>query len=253
MGTCDALRSRMGIARTPRDKRDLSKHETVYQDPDYERIGPFGSSRHEKVTAGVLAGGTSLETIGGLVALVAAIIGFASAPFQMAGIATIALGVAVFAQGIAIVSRWKDAVRRIQGTRVKERELAGGITTEVFAGLVGVVLGIVGLAGVNPLVVYPAAVAVFGGALLLGGAAQPDLVYLSPDKNPKFARVTYDAIQTSGGIMVLVGVAAGVLGILGLLQVGPILTLTLVGLLAIAAALVFAGGVLTARLLHRFT
>jgi hypothetical protein len=245
---------RMGTARTGREKRDLSKHETLYQDPDYDVIQPFGGTRRqERVTAGVLAGGSSLETLGGLVALVAAIVGFASAPFQMAGIATIALGIAVFAQGIAIVSRWKEAVRRIQGTRVKERELAGGITTEVFAGIVGVVLGIVGLAGIQPLIVYPVAVVVFGGALLLGGAAQPDLVYLSPDKNPKFARLTYDAIQTSGGIMVLVGVAAAVLGILGLLQVGPILTLTLVGLLAIASALVFAGGVLTARLLHRFT
>jgi hypothetical protein len=171
----------------------------------------------------------------------------------MAGIATFALGIAVLAQGLAIVSRWKDAMRRIQGTRVKERELAGGISTEVFAGMVGVVLGIVGLSGVHPLIVYPVALIVFGGALLLGGAAQPDLVYLSPDKNPKFARLTHDAIQTSGGIMVLVGIAGAVLGILGLLQVGPILTLTLVGMLAIAAALVFAGGVLTARLLHRFS
>jgi hypothetical protein len=244
----------MGTARLGRDKRDFSKHETLYQDPDYDRIGPFGITRHQdRVTTGVLAGGTSLETLGGLVALVAAIVGFASAPFEMAGIATIALGVAVFAQGIAIISRWKDALRRIQGTRVKERELAGGITTEVFAGLVGIVLGVVGLAGIQPLIVYPVAVVVFGGALLLGGSAQPDLVYLSPDKNPKFARLTYDAIQTSGGIMVLVGVAAAVLGILALLKVGPILVLALVGLLAIAAALVFAGGVLTARLLHRFT
>lgn len=244
----------MGTARTGRDKRDLSRHETVYQDPDYDRIRPFGGvRREERVTRGVIAGGSSLETLGALVALVAAIVGFASAPFQMTGIAVIAIAIALFAQGIAIVSRWKDTMRRIEGTKAKRQEVIGGVSTEIFAGLAGVVLGVIGLAGVYPLIVYPAALTMFGGALLLGGAAQPDLVYVAPDKNPKFARVTFDAIQTSGGIMILVGVAAAVLGILALLEVGPILTLSLVGLLAIGSALVFAGGVLTARLLHRFS
>ena len=76
------------------------------------------------------------------------------------------------------------------------------------------------------------------------------LVFLAPEKNPKVARVTYDAIQTSGGIMVIVGIAACVLGVLALLAVGPVLVLTLVALLAIGAALLFAGGALTARLVR---
>jgi hypothetical protein len=243
----------MGSVRTGRDRRDLSKHETVYEDPAYERIQRFRSRRPEAVTRTVLAGGSSLETLGGLVAFAAAIIGFASAPFQMTGIAILAIAIALFAQGIAIVARWSDAMQRIEGTRAKRQEVVGGVSTEIFAGLAGVVLAVVGLAGLYPLIVYPAALTLFGGALLLGGGAQPDLVYLAPDKNARFARLTFDAIQTSGGIMVLVGVAAAVLGVLALLEVGPILTLCLVGLLAIAASLVFAGGVLTARLLHRFT
>lgn len=244
----------MGYARSGRDKRDFSKHETVYQDPDYERIRPFGAqTRQERVTRGVIAGGSSLETLGGLTALVVGIVGFGTLPFQMAGIATIAVGVGLFAQGISVMSRWREAIRRIEGTRVKPQELVGGVSTEAFAGLVGIVLGIVALAGISPLVMLPAAVTLYGGSLLLGGAAQPDLVYLAPDKNPKFARMTYNAIQTSGGVMVLVGVGAAVLGILALLEAGPILTLTLVGLISIAGALVFAGGVLTARLLHRFS
>jgi hypothetical protein len=113
------------------------------------------------------------------------------------------------------------------------------------------VLGILALSGVNPLVVLPTAVTVYAGALLLGGATQPDLVFLAPERNPRIAKLTYDAIQTSGGVMVLVGVAAAVLGILALLEVGPILTFTLVALLAIGAALLFAGGALTARLVRR--
>ena len=58
---------------------------------------------------------------------------------------------------------------------------------------------------------------------------QPDLVFLAPERDPRVARITYDAIQTSGGVMVIVGIAAAVVGILALLDVGPILVLTLVG------------------------
>lgn len=246
----------MGYARSRRDKRDLSKHETLYQDPDYERLrGPDarGAARRDRRTEGVLASGTTIETLFGLVALVVTIIGFGYLPVVMGGIAAIAIGVALFSQGIAIMSRWREALRRFDGARLDKHELAGGVSVEVFAGVVGVVLGILVLADVRPLVLVPAAATVFGGALLLGGAAQPDLVHLTPGRSARQARATYDAIQASGGIMVLVGVAAAVLGILGLLAVGPIITLSLVAFLAIGGALVFAGGALTARLLHRFT
>lgn len=241
----------MGYARSGRDKRDLTKHETIYEDPGYENLRTDALKRDAKVTRSVLAGGTSLETLGGLVAVVVCVAGFSTLPFQMAGTATIAIGFALFAQGASIAARWRDTVRRIEGVRIPKEELAGGVSTEVFGGLTGIVLGVLSLAGVRPLILLPAAALVFGGSLLLAGVAQPDLVFLAPERNPKVARTTYQAIQTSGGVMILVGVAAAVLGILALLQVGPVLTLSLVAFLAIGAALVFAGGALTARLLRR--
>jgi hypothetical protein len=246
----------MGTARARQDKRDLSRHETVYVDPDYDRLREAaGLGNHaERVTRTVIAGGTSLETLGGLVAVVVAITGFSTLPFQMAGVGVIAIGIALLAQGLSVMSRWRDALvkfERAMGTksaRTLRPELKGGISTEVFAGVLGVVLGALGLAGIAPLVLLPASLIVYGGALLLGGAMQPDLVFLAPERNPKVARVTYDAIQTSGGIMVIVGIAAAVLGIVALVAAGPVLLLTLVGLLAIGASLLFAGGALTARL-----
>jgi hypothetical protein len=149
------------------------------------------------------------------------------------------------------MSRWQYALPKLQGAKPDRTELVEGVGTEVFGGAVGVVLGIIALAGVKPLVMLPVAAIVFGGSLLLGGAAQPDLVYLAPDKNPRFARATFSAIQASGGVMVLVGVAAAVLGILGLLEVGPPLSLALVAMLSIGFSLLFAGGALTARFVHR--
>lgn len=243
--------SGMGYARSGRDKRDLSKHETLYEDPEYEQLRARGAKREQKVTRSVLAGGTSLETLGGIVAVVVCIVGFSQLPFQMAATGAIAIGFALFAQGASIAARWRDTVRRIEGLRVPPQELAGGVSTEVFGGITGIVLGILAFVGVKPLVLLPAAAIVFGGALLLGGSAQPDLVFLAPERNPRVARTSYNAIQTSGGVMVLVGVASAVLGILGLLQVGPVLTLCLAAYLAIGASLVFAGGALTARLLRR--
>lgn len=244
----------MGTARSRRDLRDLAKHETVYVDPEYDRLRRIArlDDHDASITRGVLAGGSTLETLGGLAAVVVSIAGFSTLPFQMASIAAIALGLALFAQGIAVMSRWRDAATRLAKGRGPRPELVGGgVSIEAFAGLGGIILGLLALSGVRPLVLLPAAVTVFGGALLLGGATQPDLVYLAPERNPKVASVTYNAIQTSGGVMVLVGVAAAVLGILGLLSVGPTLTLTLVALLAIGTALLFAGGALTARLVRR--
>ncbi|HEY5949401.1 MAG TPA: hypothetical protein VIV40_28095 [Kofleriaceae bacterium] len=228
----------------------MTKYETVYEDPEYHRIAA-PARRADRITTGMLAGGSSLETIGGLAAVILCVVGFQERPVEMAAIATIAIGVALLSQGAAVMARWRHAVGKLEGTRPDRNELVEGVSTEVFGGLVGIVLGVLALVGIKPIVMLPVAAIVFGGSLLLGGAAQPDLVYLAPDKNPRFARATFSAIQASGGIMVLVGVASAVLGILALLDVGPPLSLTLVAMLSIGFSLLFAGGALTTRFVHR--
>lgn len=235
-------------------RRDLSKYETLYEDPDYDRVRAFGAARREeKLTTGVFAGGSTLETLGGLVAVILSILGFSRSPIAMGAVATIALGVALLAQGASIMARWRQALQRAKGTRLDRTELVEGVSTEVFGGAVGIVLGVLTLVGIEPTVMLPVAAIVFGGSLLLGGATQPDLVYLAPERNPRYARLTFSAIQASGGIMVLVGVAAAVLGILALVGVGPPIALALVAMLSIGFALVVAGSALTARFLRRFT
>lgn len=246
-------RVRMGYV-SRHKRRDLSKYETLYEDPEYERLKAFeGPPREEKITAGVLTGGSTLETLGGLVAAILAIVGLSAQPLPMAGLATIAIGVALLAHGVSIMTRWRQAVRKLEGAHVGRRELVEGVSTEVFGGLVGIVLGIVALAGVRPTVLLAVAVVVFGGSLLLGGTTQPDLVYLAPERNSRAARATFTAIRASGGVMVLVGIAAAVLGVLALVEVGPPLSLVLVALLGIGGALLVAGGALTTRFVRRFT
>jgi hypothetical protein len=97
----------MGTARARQDKRDLSRHETVYVDPDYDRLREAaGLGNHaERVTRTVIAGGTSLETLGGLVAVVVAITGFSTLPFQMSRVAVIAIGASLLFAGGALTAR----------------------------------------------------------------------------------------------------------------------------------------------------
>lgn len=220
-------------------KRDLSRHETIYEHPDAARL-----LAPDRKTVLVVESGASIEVLAGLAAIVITVIGIDGyRPVVMAAIATLLLGIALVSQGGAIASRWRTMLRRLDGVRYDRTELISGIGTEVFGGVVGVVLAILALAGVVPHVLIPAASIVFGGALLLGGAAQPELANLAPGRDSR-AQV----VEASGGVMVIVGVATAVLGILALLDVGPIFVLALIALLCVGCSLVFAGGALAARL-----
>jgi hypothetical protein len=234
----------MGYVTTDKN-RDLSRHETLYEHPDAHELLSAG-----RKTIAVIEGGSSFEALGGLVTVILAIVGIARyAPFTMGGVCAIVIGASLFVQGGAIASRWRADLRRLDGVRYDRSELLGGVSTEVFGGVVGIVLGVLVLAGVLPAVLLPVAAIVFGGALLLGGAAQPELSNLAAP--PRHATVQ-DAVEASGGIMVLVGVAAAVLGILSLLGVGPAITLALIAMLCIGGALLFAGGALATRFMRRF-
>jgi len=234
----------MGYVTTDKN-RDLSAHQTLYEHPDARELLSV-----DRKTIAILEGGSTIEAVAGLAAVVLAVIGIARyAPFTMGGVATTVIGVALLAQGGAIASRWRAELRRLDGTRYDRNELIGGVGTEVFGGLVGIVLGVLVLAGVMPVVLLPVAAIVFGGALLLGGAAQPELSNLAA---PPRRQGVHQAVEASGGIMVLVGVAGAVLGILSLLGVGPIVTLALIALLCTGGALFFAGGALATRFMRRF-
>jgi hypothetical protein len=206
-----------------------------------------------KFTEQVLVTGTTAEAIGGFAAAVLAIVGLLSGwSYTFCGIAAIAAGVGLLAHGVAITSRWREVMSRLDPNRYDRGEIGGGIAFEVMGGLASIVLGVLAVAGIAPFVMLPAAVIVFGVTLLLGGATQPGLVELSPERDPRFAKLTHDASFASGGVMVLVGIAAAVLGLLAFIGVGTIITLSLIAMLCVGVALFLAGSALSARFVHRF-
>ena len=252
----------MGYVRTGNDMEQNVSGETIYHAPGEGAVGtttmtpaPQPEPHEDKINAGVFAGGASLEAIGGAGAVVLAIIGLsASWPMLMAGVATLAIGGALIFHGGAIAARWNQALQRLDRDRYDRTQFFGGIGAEVIGGAAGVVLGILVLAGVIPAILLPIAAIVFGGALLLGGAATPELESLAePVRDRRFGEVTHEAIQASGGVMALAGIAAAVLGILGLIKVGPFVTMSLVAMLCVGGALLLAGGALTARFARRLT
>src|SRR5581483_6446077 len=75
--------------------------------PPSPPLEPTSRDHEEQVSARILAGGSMIEGIAGLVGLVLAIIGLAELyPFYMLAIATIAIGVAFLFEGGAIAVRF---------------------------------------------------------------------------------------------------------------------------------------------------
>lgn len=203
----------------------------------------------ERATQMAIASGSSFELFAGVIAAIVAMIGIAGYyPAAMAATATIAVGFALLAQGGTLAARWQNA-KHIPTT---EKTEALGIGTEVLGGFAGIALGAAALLGVVPLVLLPAAAMAVGAALLFGGPAQPQIADAAPRSRRPAWRVTRDAVRTSSSVMVMAGLGGIVLGVLGLTIAGYTLVMSLIAMLAIAAALVLAGGALTARFGRRF-
>ncbi len=230
------------------------RHEVIYnrEDRREDRViageHPAEIAHEEKMSAATLAGGSSLELIGGGGTAVLAIIGLCGTlPFYMTTIATIVIGGALLAHGAAVTARWTDTMRRAAGDRAEQVEIGGGAGSEFLGGAGAIVLGILALAGVMPLVLLPVAMIVVGGTILLGAPAQPEIARLAPDRDRRMSQITHEAVQGTSGGMVLAGLGAIVLGILALVGVGPVYSLVQVSLLAVGIALLLSGGALTAR------
>ncbi|HEY5312596.1 MAG TPA: hypothetical protein VIK18_08750, partial [Pirellulales bacterium] len=151
-------------------------------------------------------GSSVVEAAVGLAGVVLAILGLVGvAPPYMAAIATLAIGAALAFQGAA----WHA---RTGGTTV---------SAEFTAGLAGIVLGILAILGIEPAILIPVAVLVFGAGLLL-----------SSGSTMNFGSET---ALTGSGSHVLCGIAGIVLGIIALISTAA-LTLSLVALLALGCA-----------------
>lgn len=213
--------------------------------------GPPEFERERERSAQFVAGGTSFEALGGLTAVVLAIIGLAGTlPGFMVAICAIVIGGALVFKGAAIGARWTRIARETAGSASGTTELGTGVTTEFLGGAAAVVLGVLALLEVGPAATMIAAsVIVLGASLLLGTGMESRLTTLSgPSMYSTAQEAARMTAQAAAGAQALVGIAAVILGILAIVGTFDTLMLNLVSMLVLGSALAVSGGALAGQM-----
>lgn len=218
--------------------------------PEGQGRPPFSEIRK---TEEVVSGSSTWVTLAGLASIVLVILSFIGVLRNpMAAAATIVLGAGLLFQGIAL-SRRRDQLRaelNAAGDTKAADSVGTGMTVEIIAGIIGIVLGVIALisGAVHSLVAI--SVIAFGIALITGGPLTTRL----DDVNVASARAegaplegNRKVVKTASSLEVIMGIAAVVLGILSLIAFTGNIMLLLVGLLITGVALAFSKGVLARR------
>jgi hypothetical protein len=207
--------------------------------------------------------GLLTEGAAGIAVIALAVIALAGVSAQsLTSIAAIVIGVGLMVQAFnsaaeaarALPASGADTAAGTAGApRVQIVEPSGEVLVNCLTGLTGIVLGILALVGTHGEHLLSAALIVFGGSLLLSGA-----ISLRPRPIPQGsleAQAGFMAAQSLGaasGAEVLIGIAAIVLGILSLV-LGTTSVLTLVGFIAVGAALLLVSASFAAAVMRWFT
>ncbi|HET7564343.1 MAG TPA: hypothetical protein VFJ96_05075 [Gemmatimonadaceae bacterium] len=193
------------------------------------------------------------EAIAGAAAVVLGILGLIGLlPGVLASIACIAAGAGLLLAGGAIAGRFSRIANNIEPNRPRQ-EVTGSLGMEALAGAAGVVLGILALLGVGTIALLSIAAIVLGAGLIMAGGARSRLETFSHQRNlvTGEGRAMEDVVYVSSGSDILIGVGTIVLGILALSGIAP-LTLNLISMLAIGAAILLGGSTIAARVFSHF-
>ena len=192
--------------------------------------------------------GLLTEGAAGIAAIVLAIVALAGiSAGALASITTIVIGVALIVQAF-------NAAAVVAAALAAGIELGGEILIDIAAGVTGIVLGVLGLVGINAQYLVPAALVVFGSSLILGGviAAQGGHRVTAMTSSGAQMQVAYSNSAAISGLEILVGFAAVILGILALIFQSS-WVLVLVGFIAVGTALLIVSASFSAAVVRLFT
>jgi hypothetical protein len=195
--------------------------------------------------------GPLTESAAGIAVIVLAIIGLADAAAAMlAAVATIVIGGGLMVEALNATIEEVQALTTAAPPAAGERlaEIGGRAVAALMAGVTGVVLGILGVFDIKTAYVIPSALIVFGGYLVLSGAAGVQ-ERIEADGAGRAPVLSYRGSATARGFEILIGVAALALGSLALVPIDTAV-LTLVGFIAVGAALLMIGGTFRAAVLR---
>ncbi|HEY8427434.1 MAG TPA: hypothetical protein VIL20_03635 [Sandaracinaceae bacterium] len=187
---------------------------------------------HER-TGKSTVGGSILEMLAGVGAVVLAIIGLADVSrFGMTGAATIVVGAALMLEGGALLATLRGLRH---GPRGAKAQLGGPASIAILGGIAGIVLGAFALAGIASEPFLAIAAIVYGGTLILASMG-----------TARAHAAAGEGGQTASGLELLAGVVAVTLGILALFDIAP-MVLTLIALLAVGSTVLVSGTALSAH------
>jgi hypothetical protein len=173
------------------------------------------------------------EGAAGIATIVLAILGLAAiSPNVLTSVAAIVIGVGLL---IEAANTGIESSRVTAAGTVETAQLGADITVELMAGIGGIVLGVLALLGAGGVMhLLPAALIVFGGAMLLAGFSATSIGSMSGVEGR--AIMVQSELAPARGLQVLIGVSAIVLGILSfVLTAGG--TLLMVGMLVVGCGL----------------
>jgi hypothetical protein len=198
--------------------------------------------------------GLLTEGAAGIAVIVLSIIALAGVSVEgLASIAAIVIGVGLMVQAFNSAAEHSKMMTANGATGAHATELGGDVMVDCMCGLTGLVLGILALVGIGAAHLLPPALIVFGGALLVGGAASMRATTLpTSGSGGEALAVGYRGSPTAGAMEILIGLAAIVLGILSLLITGT-WVLVLVGFIAVGAALLLASATSSGAVMRLFT
>ena len=205
-------------------------------------------------STGTSSGASISEAIGGIVAIVLAILGLAHiAPIFLVAIATIAVGVALAFEGAAVAGEYARLLTRPGEEGAAVSDLGGGAAwaTEFLAGSAGIILGVLALLNVESTNLVAIAAIGFGGALVLSSnsAAQLNVLKVARAQLEEPARHLLGGVLSgSAGVQAIAGLQAIVLGILALAGFAPVV-LILIALLALGTFILVNGSALSGVML----
>jgi hypothetical protein len=192
------------------------------------------------------------DAIGGIATIVLAIIALAGVyPEVILAIAVIVFGAALLVQGGTMLSEYASIIFPSGPAGPSSEQFGvGGLSSLFLVGVAGIVLGILALLGIASNTLAAIAVIAFGTALMLTSNSVRHLYMLQSSAStaggaPRGTELLAGEMASgSAGVQMLAGLAAVVLGILGVLGVNHNI-LTLAALIVLGATVILTGSALS--------
>lgn len=202
-----------------------------------------------KRLARMVESGSTIDAIGGVAAVVLAVVGLADiASVNMVSIAAIVLGASLLFQGGLMAAEYNEILSHLEGGPYLE--FGGGLGAEGLAGISAIILGVLALFGMDPTALMSVAAIVLGAGLVLssGVAMRFNSVKIDISEGTAEAKsVAQGALTAASFTQIFVGVGAIILGVLAVIGINP-MTLSLISMLSIGASGMLSGGAIFGKM-----